>query len=456
MSRPEVRGFSSTPQSIFPLAEGRTLYPHQQNALQWAEDKNFVAFFMQMRLGKTITAIRWAQAKNPAKVLVVCPAPVVFVWPEELRAEGLPAMALVGTKRREMVAEGWNIISYDSLRGSPEIARQMWDVVILDESTRIRVPRSKISKLITTELAKFAQCRAILSGLPAPESVHDYFQQILFLREEFMGCTNYWQWRNRYFQPDAKGWTWYPKPGTERRVTNALREMSFTIHRKDVNLGGRKIRERRVIPMSIPQRKMHQQALKEWAAADHTTRNALTKVLWMARAAGGFDPDGRLISTNKLRELDNLLMTELAKEQVIVWFRFRAELREALRRIAGNGIPVAAIHGDIIGRARRDILSKFASGKIRVLLAQVQTLKEGVNLASADTAIYYSNEYEHGIRAQSEDRIISMNKNTPALLIDLVSDNSIDEGILQILLDKRIQSSKILEELKQWAVTKCK
>lgn len=177
----------------------RTLMPHQQNAAAWAEDKDAIALFMEMRLGKTLVAIRWVQKKKLEKILVCCPLSTIESWERELALEGEKLVKLVGTaaKRAKALTDNpdarWYAINYEGLaeRGhktysgkskavpSP-YATLPWECVIVDESTRIRNARAQITKVFLDHLSG-ARCRALLTGLPNPEGPEDLVTQFLFL-----------------------------------------------------------------------------------------------------------------------------------------------------------------------------------------------------------------------------------------------------------------------------------
>ena len=60
-------------------------------------------------------------------------------------------------------------------------------------------------------------------------------------------------------------------------------------------------------------------------------------------------------------------------------------------------------------------------------------------------AIYYSNSYESEHRAQSEDRGIHHTKSDPLTIIDLVTEGTVDELVLESLQDKSGNSRRTIE-----------
>ena len=276
--------------------------PHQIKALDFLSDKDHAALFMEMRLGKTLVAIRGLVQKGANHVLIVCPLSVVGSWQRELDLEGITHVHIRGAfpQRIEMVntarSEGaWCIIGYESLRSTSELARIEWDGVVLDESTKIKGPKSKITKLCLGGFRN-ARHRLILSGLPAPESPMDYYSQMAFLRDRFMGCSNFWTWRGRHFRPDYNGWNWVPFPDTPTKIATHTAKDAFVLDRKSAGIGETKIHEQRTVAMTPKQREQFLLARDEFCrevdGGVEMTQLAVTRFIWMQRIAGGMSADG--------------------------------------------------------------------------------------------------------------------------------------------------------------------
>ena len=72
-------------------------------------------------------------------------------------------------------------------------------------------------------------------------------------------------------------------------------------------------------------------------------------------------------------------------------------------------------------------------------------------MTAATTVVYYSNSYDLEKRLQSEDRCHRIGQKNPVTYVDLISEGTIDERIVQSLQDKITISATVLgEEVKQW------
>lgn len=439
----------------------RELFPHQADALRYAQDKRRIALFMEMRLGKSLVTIRWAQHHNLRRVLILAPMTVCISWEHELQAEGEADIwwlaGLPRPRKQRMAAmtgpgRTWYLLNYEGLRAAPELLGLSWDAIVCDESTAIRNPQAQITKLLIKRAA--APYRAILSGLPAPESPWDYFTQMEFLHGSFMGFGNFWAFRNVKFR--QVGYDWEPKPGVVDEIKRTVHERSFVLTRKQAKMGNRKIYERRVVAQTPEQARYFKQIRKEFKFDDLVTKFATTQHLWLQRLAGGFSPDKekpRLIADGKLKELKSLVTGELRQEPIIVWFRFNEELTAAYNLLADvRGLSVDYLTGEITPDERKARLRDFQKERTRVFLIQARIGQYSLNLSRASTAIYYSNYYDMEVRAQSEDRIEHPSKSEPLLIMDLVTGSSIDEDVVDLLQEKKVEARAFMRTLvSRWA-----
>jgi len=435
----------------------RTLMPHQRQMLNYALKHSSVALFCEMRLGKTLVAIHWAieQARfRQGRVLVVAPLSVIPTWCEELKLEDVKdSFVLKG--RTDQIEElltshkrGFFIVNYELLRVRSILGQFEWEAIVLDESTRIRNPQARITRILT-QFGKRIPAKAILSGLPAPEGPLDYVSQMLFLFPEFMGAQNYWQFRHRYFVQYV--YDWFPKKGALKRIRDEIKERAFTLTRKEAGMGGRKVYEKRYVAMTSPQARQYKKIKKEFSydlnGKDIDTKWNPVKIGWMAQVAGGFTPDGRRVSTAKMDEIVSLLKGELKNEQVIIWFRRTCELLGTAAYLSERGFKVGHIRGETSFEARVKITREFNNAEIQVLCVQSKCGMYGIDWSVADTAIYYSNYYENEVRMQSEDRIVHPKKLRPVLYIDLITEGTLDEDVVDILKDKSITSKMFMSKL---------
>ena len=440
----------------------RTFFDHQFPAWEYAKRRKTLALFMEMRLGKTLVAIRWANTRpHNDTVLVVAPLNVLPVWRAELEDEGYPSVILHGSmeKRLALLNLGlndgvkWFLVNPEGLyeRGqktpsgkakvipSP-IAQMGWDTTILDESTFIRIPTSIITNIAIRYLHN-SRYRAILTGLPDPEGEQDFVTQFIYLRGSFMGCRNFYEWRHKFQQVVV--FDWVPKKGTLKKLSSEVKSHSFSLTRKKAGVGGEKIRvvKRVELPEEVMETITHLR--KYFEIGENLTNNILTVRMWEQRITGGSAEATLGIGHDtKREELYNILTRELRGEQVIVWCRFTAEILALQRMLRRRDLPVLTVYGAIPLADREDRLRTFKQDRVSILVAQTKTLQMGVDWSVANAEIYFSNWPDFEVRAQSEDRPEHPTKREKLLIFDIVAKDTVDEILYDSLQAKDARTFK--------------
>lgn len=436
------------------LTRYRRLFPYQRTVLEWAAPRNRVALFLEMRLGKTLVSIRWAKSKGAKRILVLSPLSVFMAWQKELRLERISFTMLRGKDRVELArkCKGVALLNHEAVILSRDILRQKWDAIILDESDAIRNPKAKLSKMLTA-VVEHIPLRAILSGLPNPESPLNFFQQFKFLNGSWLGYTNFYEWRfNRCRTTDFFGRQWGPTIKTQAAIEIALEQDSYRLSRKQAGIGERKVHEVRTVKILPKQRAAYKQIKKKFmvdlpSGEQWTTRWVLPKLNALHSLGGGFLPDGSQISDTKVKELVRLLRGELKNEPCVVWFRFNKEVRAVQAALRKVHVSCDKLLGSTDAQARAKRIRCFQRGEFRVMLCQTACATLGLDFSRADTAIYFSNYFSNRIRQQSEDRIVHPKKRVPLLYLDLCTEETEDADIVELLRDKHLDSKAFLGEL---------
>jgi len=437
----------------------RKLYDYEQRALTWAFPRKLIVLFMEMRLGKTLIAIRWA-SQLFGRILVVAPLAVCPVWQQELFLEQHSSALLTGDwKTKNQILEdddvNWFITNYESLHQSRKpsaIFDYRWDCVILDESTFIRNPKALRTKMCLKYFDE-VQYRCILTGLPNPESAMDYFEQMAFVYGDFLGCRNFWEFRHKYFRQQGTQWNWQPRKKTISKIKKSISVNTFSLTRKQAGVGSKKIYQKRYVTLPSHIRKEYDNIEKDFALGNRETKWTIVTRVWLARLAGGQPEEAEYCSPHKAKEISGLLQNELADQQCVIWFRFTSEILFVHHWLNTKHISNDFINGDVSPAERERTIKRFRKGKFRCLLVQLKCGKFGLDYSCASTAIYYSNSFEHEERRQSEDRIIHPGKVEPVLIIDVLTENTIDEDIYSALRTKNMNAKlfahKIIENFEK-------
>jgi len=468
----------------------RTPYPYQHDTLELmlendakresrCEFKHYHGLFFQMRLGKCLTALRYCREKGYTHNLIIAPLSIIGpTWEEELfNRERLSCFKFtndnlsVGYKHSQYPGNVYSfqethdiwhlpnvnvVVNPDFLRYKEDghgtlfpsercrsITEVDWDCIIYDESHSLASPINKITRFCTDEKANFlrAKSKMILAGNPTPNSLLEYFNQIKFLKGEFLGCSNYHKFKTKYFV--GSGNKAIP---VNQSVLNMmqldLQQYCYKIRRQDVNIGSKKIYEPRFLKMDTEYRKLYNFMESHWALNETSTEWAMVADNYLHQMCGGYPKfDKSISSTFKLDALMELLKGDLAEEKVVIWCKLRHEQAEIYQKIRRSFPATAAINGGTSISDRTRLIKSFQETQNHnILICTYGTLDFGIDLSAADTTIYYSNTWSRLKREQSEDRIVHPSKKSPLLYIDLVAEDSIDIDVLKNHTEKALRT----------------
>lgn len=208
------------------------LASHQEYGVTMMDYNPQLALFYEAGTGKTATALAWAyralQDGRIDSVLVICPAPLVGKWYDDVDkmdlfegfdAEGVKRLreaTLVSsfqktyrTTKHEVKHRDGRITESKSTRLRPEVDRK-WGAIIVDESHSLGGHSSIQTKACLT-LAHLAHYRYILTGTPVSggggkEDFQKLYGQLKFLNPQL--------WKNwtSFCKECVKEWDDYHKP----------------------------------------------------------------------------------------------------------------------------------------------------------------------------------------------------------------------------------------------------
>lgn len=325
-----------------------------------------------------------------------------------------------------------------------------WDVLILDESTKIKNSAAKRFKALRKILHRF-QRRIILTGTPAPKNLLDLFGQIYTLdRGAALGqyITHY---RRRWFT--QYGHQWVPNKGAEEEIHRTIAPLCVRFG--DEELGDLqpmiKVNRYLTIPPDARARynEMEQIFYTELQSGIVTASNAGVKTAKLRQIANGglYLPGGidwEDLHAAKVFDLAELI-DELQGQPLLVAYEFKHDLARLLRAF-GQDAP--HVGGGDNPRLTASIFQEFNAGRFPFLFAQSATLAHAVNLQEACHHVaWHSLTYDFEVYHQFNKRVHRLGQRRQVIVHHLVAADTIDEDILKILDAKRNRQARLLEAL---------
>ena len=174
--------------------------------------------------------------------------------------------------------------------------------------------------------------------------------------------------------------------------------------------------------------------------------------------SGYFKADDGTILEMKSDKFDELLdALEEVSGKVIIWANYTYDIKMIERALAKQygAESVRTYFGETTPEQRQQIVKDFQDPNhpVRFFVGQPRTGGYGLTLTEASTVIYFSNNYDLEIRLQSEDRAHRIGQRNNVTYIDIITEGTVDEKILQALREKINVASQILKEgHKEWLI----
>ena len=442
-------------------------FEHQRKTFYLSRDQKVFALLMEQGTGKTKVVIdnsAYLYSKGEISALVViAPNGVHRNWIREVDTH-LPDWCehqityyRSGMNKKEIEAFESVRSSKDCLKiftfnveafTSPKAVHWMEKILlsndvmlVVDESTRIKTPGAKRTKLIT-KFGKQVKYKRILTGTPITKNAADVYAQFKFLDPQILGYDSFYSFRNQYC---VMG-------GFEQRQIIAYKNLdelsrnveghSFRVLKKDCLDLPPKIYQRHFVEMSERQKKMYNTMKKGFIAELEgnviEAPEAITRLLRLQQIlCGWFPTENERVQpidekNPRIEALKDVL--EGIESKVIIWARFRADIR-AIERLLGD--LAVSYHGGVDSDARELAIERFQKGDAKYFIGTPQAGGTGLTLTAAEYAIYYSNSFDLEQRLQSEDRCHRIGTKNNVTYIDIECQKSIDSKIIKALRDKK-------------------
>ncbi len=387
-----------------------SLRAYQSFGARFALVQEKVVIGDEMGLGKTVEALAvlaHLRARGQSHFLVVCPAAVVSNWTRETaRHTTLKAARLHGTLwERNQAAKAWvknggvAVTTYDLLPWTKEYLGAIeLGGVIVDEAHYIKNPRAKRS-LAAAEIIGSTKYAILMTGTPLENSVAEFRNLIGFIRPDLA------EEAPEYL---ATAFRKHVAPAYLRRnQEDVLTELPEVVEVDDW------------MGMTPSDERAYGRAVRDG------------QFMLMRRAA--------MMSEQSMKVSRLLEIAEEAEangRRIIVFSYFR----EVLNQVAGllPGQVFGPLTGSLPAAERQKLVDRFSqAGHGAVLVAQITAGGVGLNIQSASVVVICEPQIKPTMESQAIARAHRMGQTDTVQVHRLLTEDSVDERIRDILKDKR-------------------
>ena len=443
-------------------------WPHQRAAVDFALQRRGTMLAAAMGTGKSRMATDHAEARGARRMLVLCPKSVVPVWPLEMgkyaqrrwmacildsgtcerKADELTgAVRAAGAEGRPLVV----IVNYESAWRSPlarTIGASGFDIVVFDESHRLKAPGGKASRF-ARELAKRVPVRLALTGTPMPHSPLDVYAQFRAVDPAIFG-TSYTAFRARYaVMGDRGGRQVVVGVQNTDEIERLMSRATYKVDADVLNLQ-EPVHVQRFCELGTAAARVYRDLERDLVADVEggvvTASNALVRLLRLRQVTGGHvrreDGTDVEIDSAKADTLADVLEDLPEREPVVVFGVFRKDLDQIRRVAEKQGRRVAELSG------RVNELREWQQGGADVIAVQLQSGGVGVDLTRARYCIYWSVGYSLGDYMQSLARVQRPGQTRQVCYVHLIAQGTVDQAVYRALESRADVVESVLAGLK--------
>lgn len=428
------------------------LLPFQLDGIAFAAAAGRAVLADDMGLGKTIQGIGVAQLLSREsvveKVLIVCPTSVKSQWRSEIhRFSDRDCQLVLGSAPQRATQYDNNcfftICNYEQvLRDIKSIEQIRWDLIILDEGQRIKNWGTKTSRMLKSLRSRFA---LVLSGTPLENRLDDLFSVVEFANDRRLGPS--FRFFNTHRVVDEKGRLLGYKnmdklreklspillrrtrgevmkqlpPRTDEIIRIAPTEEQFNINRAQ---------------------KMIIQSIVNKSYISEMDLLRLQKALLICRMAADStflvdkQPPGYSTKLQRLAELLEDLNAEKDRKIVLFseWTTMLGLIEPILKKLK---MDFVRLDGSVPQQKRAQLIHTFRTDPNCKLFITTNAGSTGLNLQTANTVINVDLPWNPAVLEQRIARAHRMGQKNPVQVYILVTENTIEEGMLGTLAAKK-------------------
>ena len=395
-------------------------------------ERKHACLFYKPGKGKTypcIDALRDVDASlnGNARVLILSTADAIKnMWESEIVPQGILP--------KNSVLMSFNAAIQDATKA--KLVKIKWDVLIIDESHKVKSNNSKTSKLVYL-LSKKSTYVWGLSGTPRGNNDLDIFNQFHNMCVGEWGKITYSQFVNQCCNMDQRyfggqmvmipiGINDKYKPGWQRNIAMYTQRVEYS---EEDNMPDLKVNLIELPYRATPEYLKAEQGVIE-ISEYATTMTKLTAIQKLHQIVNGFiylldedDVDKKnTIELEHNKKLD-WLIDNLTNEPTTIVYRFEADLKHIMKTLDENKITYT------------ELVDKFKLGKTNVLLLQCSRC-ESFNLQMCKRIIFFTLDYSYIKYNQMLHRVWRMGQDKPVQIDILTFGDTVETKIWNAVKNK--------------------
>jgi SNF2 family DNA or RNA helicase len=417
------------------------LYEHQKQALEATANKNRVAYYMDMGLGKTHTSSEKMIQLGAKFNLVVCQKSKVDDWynhfkdnydvnPCDLTKVKAKDLEHFIEQSKSVPVPTVYVINYDLVWRRKQLLQLKDFTLILDESSLIQNEQAKRSKFILKLQPKNV---ILLSGTPTSGKYETLWSQMHLLG---------WKISKELYLNTYVDYHWDESNGFPVRIIDGYKNVDrlkrkmrqygcYFLKTEDcINLP-EQIDQTIRVPVTTEYQIFKKDRICTVEDNELVGDTVLTKLLYQRQLCGQYNSD-------KLEAFRDLV--ESTNERLIVFYNFNAELYKLWDIAEELSRPISAVNGN------ERSLREYETQDNSITFIQYQAGSKGLNLQKANRIIFFTPPLSSEIYEQSRKRIHRIGQSKTCFYYQLTCKGSVEERIYKTLAMRKDYTDELFRE----------
>ena len=459
------------------------LYPYQKEGIRFAVKAGKAIIADEMGLGKTIQAIAAAEIYlregMADSVLVVCPTSLKYQWKKEIekftggdkteivdehggQTMTVPKVIVIegaSFKRKRLYTSSapYKIVSYNTACNDiREMGRLSAGVLIMDEIQRLKNWDTQISRAARKIDSDYA---VLLSGTPLENKLEELYANMELVDQFCLGP--YYKFKEEHILLDQETGKVIGYKNLNA-IGEQIREQLLRRTKKGVRLQLPKRSDQYLlVPMTSAQADYHAEykweltkilnKYKKFHYMSEQDRRRLMLLLSQMRmvADSTFILEQNLNKRQdvKIAEVMNLLDNVFANgdEKVVIFSEWERMARLVAIELEKRGIRFEYLNGSISAKQRGQLVEYFTTLPESRVFISTDAGSTGLNLQVASILINLDLPWNPAVLEQRIARIYRLGQEKPVQILNLVSKDSIEEGMIAKLRFKTSMFEGVLD-----------
>lgn len=445
-----------------------TLRQYQLEGAEWLVhlNKHKIGALLadDMGLGKTIQTIAFFnEVRHIQKIsLIVVPTSLIANWEKEISkfAPNIKVHIHYGTEREKdsfkMYIDKFDIIltTYSTLTNDHILFKNMnWHIICLDEAQHIKDVQTKRSNIIRS---LNCEGKVALSGTPIENRLMELWSLVEFLNPKFLGTEAVF--KQLYVQPIERE--------HNQEKTQQLQQLiqPFILRRtkRDEKIKGdlpEKIEQKQYCSLTDEQEELYKKLVHEVKEeAKKLTRKTrkpymmtmIGKLKQLCNHPGLYLKEENITKiaerSNKVALVDELISTILEADESVILFTQYVKMGELLQQHLTErfDVHVLFLNGSTLQKERTKMVDDFQSKKTPIFILSLKAGGTGLNLTAANHVIHFDRWWNPAVENQATDRVHRIGQENFVQVHKLITINTLEEKIDNILSDKQELSETML------------